>query len=149
MISQSVHKVKFAKVFSLNRIVREPEDEEMANDSHVPYGNNAELRNIGRSDGSDEEEENPEEVEVTETMNRPSISPTIKIEAPIIQPTPTSEKARTPQNFSQAIRPQAHTQQITPVTPVHNSQQPSNSTISEVSSNIAQFQSNVILMGQQ
>ena len=143
MITQSVHQAKFSKVFNLSQIVKEPESPELEVDSQRARQKVG--KDSGKSDASDDEL--PEDM--AESANQPSNSPLIQVDAPRIALTPASEKALTPQNFSQAVHPSLQTQLVTPATPNYGSRQQPNSTISEASSNLAQHQSTVHAIGQQ
>ena len=142
MITQSVHQAQFSKVFNINQIIKEPESPELEVDSQ--RSRQKITKDSGKSDASDEDL--PEDI--VESANKPSNSPVVKMDAPRIDLTPALEKALTPQNFSQAIHPTLQTQLVTPATPNHIPQQPLNSTLSEVSSNLAQYQSVVHPIGQ-
>ena len=126
-------------MFDLTRTVQEPKDQEFEVDNRASKARSKAGKNAGKSDASDEElaEEELEE----DDGNRASNSPLVKLGAPLSALTPASEKALTPQNFSQAVHPPLNAQLVAPATPNHQTGQPPNSTISEVSSNVAQYQS--------
>ena len=105
MITQSAHQATLAEVFDLDRIVKEPADQEFEGDSQASRVQQKANGNAGRSDASDEELAD----DLVESGNQASNSPLVKLGAPLIASTPASEKAQTPQNFSQAVRPSLKT----------------------------------------
>ena len=89
-------------MFNLEQIVSEPADPELEADGQARRSRQKTSKDDDKSDASDDEEL---PLDIVDSENRVSNSPAIKIEAPLIASTPASEKALTPQNFSQAVHP--------------------------------------------